>query len=60
MLHHHPQVQFINYSKDDYQLINSFNIDSSAEVLGKISKMDQLQLSKLLEAIAYRFKEING
>jgi len=60
MLHHHPQIQFINYSKDDYQLINSFNTDSIPEVLDKISQMNQLQLAKLLAAIAYRFKEING
>jgi hypothetical protein len=58
--HHHPQIQLINQSKDNYQLTNSFNIDNSPEVIDKISTMDQLQLSKLLEAIAYRFKEING
>jgi hypothetical protein len=28
--------------------------------LSKISKMNQAELAKLLEAIAYRFKEING
>jgi hypothetical protein len=61
MLHHHqPQIQFINHSQDNHQLINSFNIDSSPEVLDKISQMNQVELAKLLEAIAYRFKEING
>ena len=57
MLHHQPQIQFISQSQDKYQLIN---IDNCPEVLDKIYKMDQLQLSKVLEAIAYRFKEING
>ncbi|WP_290602810.1 hypothetical protein [Anabaena sp. AL93] len=57
MLHHQPQIQFISQSQNKYQLIN---IDNCPEVLDKISQMDKIQLAKLLEAIAYRFKEING
>ncbi|MBO1054712.1 hypothetical protein BMF77_pb00005 (plasmid) [Dolichospermum sp. UHCC 0315A] len=60
MLHHHPQIQFVNLRENNYQLINSDNIDNSPEILSKISKMNQAELAKLLEAIAYRFKEING
>ena len=55
---HHPQVQLISQSHTNYQLTNSHNIDNSPEVLDKISQMDKIQLAKLLEAIAYRFKEI--
>lgn len=60
MLHHHPQIQFINQRKNNYQSMNPCNINNTPEVLSKISKMNQAELAKLLEAIAYRFKEING
>ena len=47
MLHHHPQIQFVNLREDNYQLINSDNIDNSPEILSKISKMNQAELAKL-------------